>query len=93
MGKKNRESEVDAPDMSIEEAKAYRASLAKPAVVKLTEQQRRDAFRVFWAKEKYAYGQPKKLEEIIWLHLKSLKMDDPSKFEDGIKNFGLKKIS
>lgn len=79
-------------EMSAEEAKAFRASLHRPAVQVLTEKEKREQFRVFWAKSKRQYGKAKNLEEILWLHLKSSKMDEPEKFEDGIKHFGLKKI-
>lgn len=78
--------------MTAEEAKAFRASLHKPTVPVLTEKQKREQFRVFWAKCKRKYGQKKNIEEIIWLHLKSSKMDEPEKFEAGLIHFGLKKI-
>jgi hypothetical protein len=80
-------------DMTLEEAKEYRASLYVPPVVKLTDQQKREAFRVFWAQAKRKYGKAKDLESIIWLHLKSSKMDDPSQFEAGLSHFGLKKVN
>lgn len=79
-------------EMSLQEARAYRASLYKPQVEKLTEQEKREQFRLFWAKEKSKYGKSKDLEDILWLHLKSSKLDEPEKFEDGLKHFGLKKV-
>lgn len=78
--------------MTPEEAKAYRASLYVPQVKKLTEQQKREEFRLFWAKEKRKYGKTKDLEEVVWLHLKSSNLDEPSQFEAGLKHFGLKKV-
>lgn len=99
MGKnwKNQEikSEVEqeiTSEMSLEEARAYRASLHKPALVVLTSEQKRDEFRKFWAQEKYKYGKSKDLEPILWAHLKATQNDEPTKFEDGIAHFGLKKI-
>lgn len=83
---------MENKEMTAEEAKAFRASLAKPEARQLTEKEKREQFRVFWAKSKRKYGKDKDLEEIIWLHLKSSKMDEPEKFEDGLKHFGLKKI-
>lgn len=74
-----------------EKARAFRASLAKPAVHILTEKEKREQFRLFWAKCKRKYGKTKSIEEIIWLHLKSSKMDEPEKFEAGLAHFGLKK--
>ncbi len=79
-------------EMTLEEAKAWRASLYVPQEAVLTEQQKREQFRIFWTQAKRKYGKTKELEEIVWLHLKSSKMDEPSKFEAGVAHFGLKKI-
>ena len=86
------EQEASNQDMSLEEAKAYRASLYKPAKKKLSEQEKREAFRIYWATEKAKYGKKKDLEGILWLHLKSSKLDEPEQFEKGLAHFGLKKI-
>ena len=83
---------MEDKEMTLEEAKAYRAAMYIPKEAKLTEQQKREQFRIFWAQEKRKYGKTKELEEIVWLHLKSSKMDEPSQFEAGIAHFGLKKI-
>lgn len=77
-------------EMTLEEAKAYRASLATPKQEKLTESQIREQFRIFWAQNRTKYGAKKELEPILWLHLQAMKFDAPEKFEEGIKNFGLK---
>ncbi len=79
-------------EMSLEESKAFRASLYRPAKVMLSETERREQFRLFWAREKGKYGKPKNLEQILWVHLQSMKLDNPEKFEDGLKHFGLKKL-
>lgn len=92
MAKENRKQFEDGPEMTMEEARAYRASLARPTVKILTEQENREQFRLFWAKEKYKYGKAKDLENVLWIHLKSAKMAEPSKFVEGLKHFGLKKI-
>lgn len=81
-----------APEMTLEEARAYRASLHKPTEKVLSAPEKREEFRRFWAREKYKYGMPKNLEEVIWLHLKAVKKDEPNQFEEGIAHFGLKKI-
>lgn len=86
-------AEEKAQEMSLEEAKAYRASLYKPVIKPLTDKEKREAFRLFWAVEKYKYGKSKDLEEILWLHLKASKMDEPVEFDNGLKHFGLKKIN
>lgn len=82
-----------APTMTLEEARAIRIARYVPQEKKLTNQQKREQFRLFWAKEKRKYGKAKDLEEIVWLHLQSSKMDEPSQFEAGLAHFGLKKIS
>lgn len=87
-----KETQVRSNEMSLEEAKAFRASLYKPSETVLSEQEKREAFRLFWAQEKFNYGKPKDLEEILWLHLNAIKKDSPAMFEEGLKNFGLKKI-
>lgn len=79
-------------EMSLQEAKAYRMSLNKPANKKLEEHEKREQFRIFWAENKYKYGKAKDLEPILWAHLKSAKLDDPENFDKGIAHFGLKKV-
>jgi hypothetical protein len=92
MAKKEKVVQMENKEMTAEEAKAFRASLYKPEVRVLTEKEKREQFRVFWTKSKRKFGKGKDLEEIVWLHLKSSKMDEPEKFEAGCKHFGLKKI-
>lgn len=77
-------------EMTLEEAKAFRASLYKEQPIILTEEQKKECFRVFWAKEKSKYGKKKELESILWAHMKSAGFTDPKMFEQGLKHFGLK---
>lgn len=79
-------------DMSLAEAKAYRASLHKETTKKLDDHEKREQFRIFWAENKYKYGKAKDLEPILWEHLKAAKLEDPENFEAGVTHFGLKKI-
>ncbi len=80
-------------EMSLEEAKAYRASLYKEAQAKpLSQKQKREAFKAFWVQNKKSYGLTNKLEEILWLHLVSTKNDSPENFSKGLENFGIKKV-
>lgn len=93
MAKKDKaELKEESGEMSLEEARAYRAALYKPEKAVLSEQDKREQFRLFWATEKYKYGKAKNLEQIIWLHLKASKLDEPEKFEAGLKHFGLQKV-
>lgn len=82
----------EGQEMTLEEAKAYRASLYKPAVKKFSDAEKREQFRVFWAQSRKKYGRPRELEPILWMHLKDTKHDEPEKFEAGISHFGLKKL-
>jgi hypothetical protein len=79
-------------EMSMEEARAFRAALYIPKPKSLTEAEKREQFRMFWAREKRKYDRPKNLEPVLWLHLKAAKLDSPEQFEAGIKSFGLKKV-
>lgn len=79
-------------DLTLEEARAWRASLYKEPKKELSETDKREQFRLFWARNKKKY--PSKttgLENILWLHLKATDNDKPEKFETGLKHFGLKK--
>jgi hypothetical protein len=80
-------------EMTLEEAREYRASLHKEKPVELEESEKREMFRLFWATNKSKYGKTKDLEHILWTHLKATKLDSPEQFESGISHFGLKKIS
>ena len=51
--------------MTPEEAKAYRANLYKPQEKVLREDQKREAFRIWWASNKKKYGQSKKMEQAV----------------------------
>jgi hypothetical protein len=95
MAKKSMKQEIEkAKEMSLEEARKWRASLAKPASsLALKEEQIREAWRLYWAQEKSKWANSKDLEHIIWLHLKAVSMAAPARFEEGIKHFGLKRIS
>ena len=79
--------------MTLEEAKAYRASLYKGApVMPLSDKQKRAAFKAFWTQNKKSYGMTNKLENVLWLHLVSTKNDSPELFQAGLDNFGIKKV-
>jgi hypothetical protein len=90
--KREKAAEMENKEMTVEEAKAFRASLYKAAPKKLNDREKRESFRIFWVQNRKKYAKSKNLESIIWLHLKSVKMDEPEKFEAGLSHFGLKKI-
>lgn len=88
---KKTQSAAQAVEMSLEEAKAFRASLHKPVKKVLSDEQKREAFRIWWAGHKKTYTTSRQIEKAIWLHLCSIGMNNPEDFEDGLFNFGYKK--
>lgn len=91
MAKKERET-TEKQEMSLEEARIWRASRYKEVPRVLNEDQKREAFRIFWAANKSKYEKAKSIEKALWLHLKAIDMDAPENFANGLANFGLKKI-
>ena len=83
--------EIQEPEMTLEEAKAFRAALVKTATKPLSQKQKREAFKVFWAQNKKKYGLTGKLEQVLWLHLVATKNDEPARFEQGLQHFGIVK--
>ena len=83
---------VEKMEMSLADAKAFRASLYKPQPKALSENQKREAFRIYWASQKSQYSKAKSLEHSLWLHLSAIQMNTPDKFADGLAHFGLKKV-
>lgn len=92
MAREKKIASSDQIQMTLEEAKAYRASLYKPIPKPLNEAQKREAFRIFWVSNKSKYGRSKSLERALWLHLKTIGMNSPENFAEGLANFGLKKV-
>ena len=92
MAKEKKAEQMENKEMTLEEAKAFRASLYKPEAKKLSDREKRENFKRFWAQNRKSFGKTKDLENTIWVHLKAVKMDDPEKFEAGLRHFGLKRI-
>ena len=78
-----------ASEMTLEEARAYRASLHKPEHKEPSLEEKRNQFRMWWAEQKYRFGKGKDLEPILWMHLKAIDHTKPEQFEKGLQNFGL----
>lgn len=89
---KEEKKESKPKEMSLAEARELRKAAAKAQPKALSEQEKREMFRLYWAQEKSKYGKSKDFEQILWLHLKAMKMDAPEQFETGIKHFGLTKV-
>ncbi len=80
----------EQPEMTMEEARAYRASLHRPEQIQQSPEEQRNEFRMWWAEQKSRFGMGKDLEPILWMHLKAIGMTSPESFEAGMQNFGLK---
>lgn len=91
MAKKEKAVQMENKEMTDQEAKALYTASYKPVPRKMSDKEKRESFRIFWAQNRKKYGKSKDLEGIIWLHLKAAKMNDPEKFEAGIAHFGFKK--
>lgn len=88
-----KQTQIQKEEMTLEEAKAFRASLYKEADKKpLSQKQKRDAFKIYWVQNKKKYGMTNKLEQVLWLHLVSTNNDSPENFDKGLANFGIKKV-
>jgi len=58
---------------------------------KARKRDRYKEFEDFWARNRKAYGADRSLANVLWAHLKAVGCDEPGKFEEGIKHFGLSK--
>jgi hypothetical protein len=56
-----------------------------------TDQERKEAFRSYWARSKRLFNKERDVEDVLWAHLKAIKHDSEELFEEGLLNFGLKK--
>lgn len=96
MAKPNKPQKIEqqepSQEMTMEQARAFRAAKHVPIVKPLTEDEKREEFRKFWASNKRKYGDPRNIEKALWLHLKTMKMDTPEQFKQGCEHFGLKSI-
>ena len=54
------------------------------------EEDVREDFKKYFIKLRRKLNLNSQLEEVIWLHLKAIKMASQDKFDDGVRNFGYK---
>jgi hypothetical protein len=87
-----KKQQAQKQEMTLEEARAFRAALVSTALKPLSQKQKREAFKIYWTQNKKKYGLTAKLEEILWLHLVATKNDSPDKFDAGLAHFGIKKV-
>ena len=80
----------DSKEKSIERARKKRIALAKEKNIKIDETDQRKAFKKYFLKTSKKYNIRKDLEDIIWIHLKTIKKDSEELFDQGLKHFGIK---
>jgi hypothetical protein len=90
--KKQAQEQYHEEEMTKEQAQEFRESLFESSETELSENEKREQFRIFWAQNKSKYGKTKEMENVIWLHIKSAKLNNPEDFKAGIKHFGLSEI-
>jgi hypothetical protein len=57
----------------------------------MTEQEKKEAFKAYWARSRKLFNKEKEIEDVLWAHLKAIGCDSEELFDEGIANFGLKK--
>jgi hypothetical protein len=83
MPKKNEEKKL-------EKAKKNKVAMPIKKTRAKKESEHREDFRQYFVKLSRKLSLDKYLEEILWLHLKTIKHDRKELFDDGIKHFGYK---
>ena len=98
--KMSRDEQIENIRMNLEESKALRAKNHQDSIKKanesngISEFKRRESFQEYWTANRRSFGKvDNAIENVLWVHLKAIKCDEPSKFEKGCLHFGLKKIN
>lgn len=50
----------------------------------------REEFRIYFVELKRKLNLEPEIEDVLWLHLKAIGMNQKEKFNDGVKHFGYK---
>lgn len=83
MAKETKEQEMTPAEMR---KAAYEAKMAEEAVA----EDSREEFRKYFIALRKKLSLDPDLEDIIWIHLKSIGMNKKDQFNDGVKHFGYK---
>ena len=75
----------------LENARQAQIAQSNQATDSLTEQEKKEAFRAYWAISRKLYNKEKDVEDILWAHLKAIDCDSEELFDEGVADFGLKK--
>jgi len=80
----------DSNEQKIAKARKRRLALAEEKTPTLEVSDNREEFRKYFLKLCKKLNLNKSLEEVIWVHLKSIKHDKVELFDNGVKHFGYK---
>lgn len=85
------ENEMKSKEQEIvDKARKKRLALAIDKTKPAEKTDDREDFRKYFLKLNKKLELDKSLEEVIWIHLKTIGCDKKEKFDDGIKHFGYK---
>ena len=90
MTEKKKSKKVDSDAEKIEKARKRRIALAKEIKQAEKKTDERENFRKYFLKLSKKLNLDKYLEDVIWIHLKSIKHNKKELFDKGIKHFGYK---
>jgi hypothetical protein len=81
-------SKAELDKERVDKARKKRIALAKNKAPAIEETDDREDFRKYFLKLNKKLELNKSLEEVIWIHLKTIKCDKKELFDKGIKHFG-----
>ena len=90
MTDKKKVSKIESDEEKIAKARKKRIALAAEKAPIEDKSDSRDDFRKYFLKLSKKLGLNKTLEEVIWIHLKTINCNKKELFEKGIKHFGYK---
>lgn len=90
MTEKKKSKKSDSETDKIEKARKKRIALAKEIKKAEKKTDERENFRKYFLKLSKKLNLDKYLEDVIWIHLKSIKHNKKELFDKGIKHFGYK---
>lgn len=82
--------ELKKEDDKVAKARKKRLAIAAEVQQKKDKSNSREDFRKYFLKLRKKLNLSKSLEEVIWIHLKTIKHDKKELFDKGVENFGYK---
>lgn len=81
---------VESQEEAIAKARKRRLALAKDKTPEPDKSDSREDFRKYFVRLNKKLNLDRYMEEVIWIHLKTIKCDSKDLFDKGIKHFGYK---